>query len=229
MAEQGERIRHGAEALHRARRDQNRRVGRQRAGKRGERKDAEARHENAFGAQSVAQSAGGQDEGGKGDCVGADDPLQLGHATAERAANAVQGGVDDGDDELHDAVAEAHRSERPRLRQSRADARLGHMFHRTSHRMRVAELLVLRRKTAHGHRYPFAFAAVLIWGRPMRRCTAKFRRAPKFRWNQIEGAERFLLYSGSCALLSLNAFADWQSSARSLRAGDAHSNLVARP
>ncbi len=73
VAEKRERVRHqnsGAEALHRARRDQDVRRRRQRAGERSRREDRKPGHEDFLGADAIAQGAGGQDERGERDGVG---------------------------------------------------------------------------------------------------------------------------------------------------------------
>ena len=91
VAEQRQRIRHqdgGRQSLDAARGDQDRGGGRQRAGDRGRREDRKARHEYPLGADPVAERARRQDEGGKGDGVGAHHPLQFGDAAAERGSDA---------------------------------------------------------------------------------------------------------------------------------------------
>jgi hypothetical protein len=75
----------------------------------------EAEHEDPLGAQPVAQRAGGEDEGGEGDGVGVDDPLQVGDRSAEIGADGIDRHIDDGDVELHDHIAEAHGRECQRL------------------------------------------------------------------------------------------------------------------
>ena len=122
MIEQRQRVRHQdrrGQALHGPCRDQEHGRWRQRAGERRQREDRKARHENPFGAEAVAERAGGQNEGGKRDGIGGHDPLQLGDATAERGTDAAQGGIDDGDVELHHAKAEAHGGKRQRRRERR--------------------------------------------------------------------------------------------------------------
>jgi len=115
MVEKGQRIRHedgSARALDGTRRDQDQGARRQRASERCRGEEHEAGREDPLGAETIAQGARRQDEGGKGDGVGADYPLQLADAAAQRRADAAQGGVDDGDIELHHAIAEAHRGKR---------------------------------------------------------------------------------------------------------------------
>ncbi|MGY4429336.1 hypothetical protein ACVWWO_001813 [Bradyrhizobium sp. F1.13.1] len=112
MIEQGKRIRHQdrrRQPLDQPRPNQHGRIGRQCTGERGRGEDCETRHEDALGADAVAECAGRQDEGGKGNGVGADNPLQLGDAAAERPAHRVERGVDDGDVKLHHAITKAHR------------------------------------------------------------------------------------------------------------------------
>jgi len=112
--------------------------------------DREPGHEDFLGAQAIAQRAGGQDERGKRDGVGRDHPLQLRYAAAERRADAVQCCVDDGDIELHDAIAETHRGERQRLFQFASHVR----FHRVRHWLRIAKSPVVRGKSSHGWPIP---------------------------------------------------------------------------
>ena len=81
---------------------------------------------------SIAQGASGQNERRKGDGISADNPLQLRHAAAQRGADAVDGGVDDGDIELNHAIAKTHRRQRQRLCESRT------RLHRSHH---LVELL----------------------------------------------------------------------------------------
>ena len=132
---------------------------RQRAAERGYREDAEARHEDSLGAQAIAQGAGGQDECGKRDGVGRDHPLQLGHAAAQRRADAVQRGVDDGDVELHDAIAETHGGERQRLYQSAVacSVRIACVMGCASRNCRAA-----RGKSSHGWADPFSCDASIV-------------------------------------------------------------------
>jgi len=121
VVEQRQRVRHQdrcAKALHAARRDQARRIRRQRTGERGRGEDHKPRHEDAPGAQAVAERTGGQDEGGKGDGVGVDHPLQFGDAAAERGRDAGERGVHDGHVKLHHAIAEAHGSKCQRDRRA---------------------------------------------------------------------------------------------------------------
>lgn len=101
----------GADALHSPRRDQNRGIGRQRAGERCGGENAKALHEHPSGAETIAQRAGCQDKRRKGDGISADDPLQFRHAASQSRGDAVQGRIDDGDIELNNAEAEAHRRE----------------------------------------------------------------------------------------------------------------------
>jgi len=80
VAEKRERVWHQnrrADALRRPRRDQDRRGRGKGTRQRSGRENREAGHEDSFGAQAIAQSAGGEDQRGEGDRVGADDPLQL--------------------------------------------------------------------------------------------------------------------------------------------------------
>ena len=81
--------------------------------------DGKTRHENPLRADAVAERARGENEGGKRDGVGADNPLQLRDAAAQRRADAVERGVDDGDVELNHAIAEAHGRQRQRRREVR--------------------------------------------------------------------------------------------------------------
>ena len=121
MTEQRERVRHqdrGAKSLDGSCRNQRNRVRCQRAGHGCGRKDRKTRREDSLGADAISKRAGRQNEGGKGDRIGVDDPLQLGDAAAERGADAVERGVDNGDVELNDAVAKTHRRERQRFRQA---------------------------------------------------------------------------------------------------------------
>jgi hypothetical protein len=115
MVEQRQRVRHqdgGRQALHAARRDQDRRVRRQRASKRRRGEQRKTRHENVSRAEAVAERAGREDERRECNRVGADHPLQFRNAAAQRGADRVQRGVDDGDVELHHAIAETHGSQR---------------------------------------------------------------------------------------------------------------------
>jgi hypothetical protein len=131
VAEERKRVRHQdrrANTLGRACRNQNRRRRRQCASQRSGCKDTEAGHEDFLGAEAIAQCASGQNERRKSDSIGADDPLQFGHAAAQRRTHAVQGSVHDGDIELNDAVAETHRGKRQLL------CRSGLRFHRAGHR-----------------------------------------------------------------------------------------------
>jgi hypothetical protein len=64
--------------------------------------------------------------------------LQLGDTAAQRAADAVERGVDDGDVELNHAVAEAHGGERQRRGQPRTD-RFG-LWNRHGERIRRRKL-----------------------------------------------------------------------------------------
>ena len=112
MAQQRQRVRHqdsGTQSLNRPRRDQRGSIGRERASNRRGSKDRKPRHEDALCADAVAERACREDEGGKGDGVGAHHPLQSRDRAAQRRADAVERGVDDGDVELHHAIAEAHR------------------------------------------------------------------------------------------------------------------------
>ncbi|MET4035390.1 hypothetical protein ABMB68_006882 [Bradyrhizobium sp. RT4a] len=123
MIEQRQGIRHQdrrRQPLHQPRCDQHDRIGRHRAGERGRGEDGEPRHEDALGADAIAERTGGQNESGKGDGIGADHPLQLGDAAAERFSHRIQSGVDDGDVELDHAIAEAHRGKREGCRKARA-------------------------------------------------------------------------------------------------------------
>jgi hypothetical protein len=156
VSEQSKRVRHqdgGTQALRGARREEDRRARRQGAAKRRRGEDCEAGDEDFLGAEAIAQCARGQDESRKGDRVGADDPLQLGHAAAERGADTVQGRVDDGDVELHEAIAETHGGKRQRLGQPRTNAWFRYMFEDAFQRMwrlmGVAKLLMLWRKALH--------------------------------------------------------------------------------
>ncbi len=106
----------GTESLDRSCRDQDRGIGRECTGERRCRENRKTRHEDSLGAEPIAERAGSQNEGGEGDGVGADNPLQLGNAAAQRGADAVERGVDDGDIELNDAIAEAHGRQRQRRR-----------------------------------------------------------------------------------------------------------------
>ena len=120
VAEQRERIRHEngrRHALHAARRNQQRRIWRERAGERCCGEQRESGHENPLGADTIAERARGEDESRKGDGIGVHDPLQLCDATAKRTADGMERGVDDGDIELHHAVAKTHRSQCQRRRQ----------------------------------------------------------------------------------------------------------------
>lgn len=86
MIEKGERVRHEdrrADALRRARRNQNGGGRRQRASQRSRRENAKARHEDFLGPYAIAERTGCQNERRKSDGVGADHPLQFGHAAAE--------------------------------------------------------------------------------------------------------------------------------------------------
>ena len=92
--------------------DQHRRRWRQCAGQRSRRKERKAGHEDAFGAQPIADRSCRENERGKCNRVGAHNPLQLRHAAAKGGANTVQRGVDDRDIELHDPVTKTHCRER---------------------------------------------------------------------------------------------------------------------
>ena len=67
------------------------------AEERGEGEDPEADREDAPAPEPVAERAGGEQEGGEGQRVGVDDPLQAGEAGVEFALDVRQGDVDDGD------------------------------------------------------------------------------------------------------------------------------------
>src|SRR5665213_2266802 len=110
-----------AESLHRAGRDQDGGVGCQRTRHRRRGEDGKTRHEHPLGADAIAERARGQNEGGKGDGIARDHPLQFGDAAAERRTDAAERGVDDGDVELDHAIAEAHGRERQRRRQAGRD------------------------------------------------------------------------------------------------------------
>ncbi|MEZ0054746.1 hypothetical protein ABIF26_000254 [Bradyrhizobium elkanii] len=117
MAEQRQRVRHQdgrGQPLHAAGGDQRRRIRRDRAANRCRGEDGKPGHEDALGADPVAERARGQDEGRKGNRIGADHPLQFGNVAAERGADRIERRVHDGDVELHDAIAETHRGERQR-------------------------------------------------------------------------------------------------------------------
>jgi hypothetical protein len=115
MIEQRQRIRNedrGAKSLTEASEDEKPQRRRDRAGERSQHKDGEAEDENFFGAEPVAERAGGQNERREGDRVGIDDPLQVGERTAIGRADAVDRDIDDGDVELHDHITQTHRRER---------------------------------------------------------------------------------------------------------------------
>ncbi len=117
MVEQGEGVRHQnrrAHALRRPGADQQRRRRRERAGQRRGGKKREPRHEHSFGADTVAERAGGENQGRKGDRIGGHHPLQFGHAAAQRTAHAAQSRVDDGHVELNDPKSQTHCGERQR-------------------------------------------------------------------------------------------------------------------
>ena len=67
------------------------------AEERGEGEDPEADREDAPAPEPVAERAGGEQEGGEGQRVGVDDPLQAGEAGVEFTLDVRQGDVDDGD------------------------------------------------------------------------------------------------------------------------------------
>jgi hypothetical protein len=108
------RARSPPETLHASCRNRDGGIKRKRAADRCCREDGKPRHEDSLGTDPIAQRAGGQNEGGEGDGVGADDPLQLRHAAAQRGADTVECGIDDGDVELNHAVAQAHGGKRQR-------------------------------------------------------------------------------------------------------------------
>ena len=76
-----------------SRRDQDGRVGASAQASEAEREDRKAGHEHPLGADAIAERAGGENEGGERDGVGADDPLQLRHAAAERACRCCSSAV----------------------------------------------------------------------------------------------------------------------------------------
>jgi hypothetical protein len=127
VIEQCQRIRNEngrAQSLHPARCNQHGRIGCERTGERSGGENRKAGHEDPFGADAIAKRAGGQDERGKRNGIGVDDPLQLRHAAAERGPDAIERRVDDGDVELDHAVAKAHGKQRQRCR----DALRGLLF-----------------------------------------------------------------------------------------------------
>jgi hypothetical protein len=86
VAEQCERVRNqdrGAKSLDGSCGNQDDRVRRERAGHRRGRENRKTRDEHPPGANAIAERPRRENEGGKRDRVGADDPLQLGDATAQ--------------------------------------------------------------------------------------------------------------------------------------------------
>src|SRR6185437_1026731 len=60
------------------------------ASQRCERENDEAGRKDPFGANAVTECAGSKDEGGEGQRIGVDHPLQCGHATADRSADRLR-------------------------------------------------------------------------------------------------------------------------------------------
>ena len=107
-------------------------------------------------------------------------------------------GVDDGDVELHDAIAEAHGGERQRFFQLAWYVR----FHRVRHGLRIAKPPNVRGKSSHGRPIPFLVIPIVDMGsrsdRPtrflQRRDTkkSKFRRNFSGEWNLRRQSEKLL-------------------------------------
>ena len=153
--------------------DKGRRTGRQRAGHRGCGEDGKARDEHPLGADAVAERAGGENEGGKRNGVGVHHPLQFGNTAAERRADAVERGIDDGDVELDHAIAEAHRRKRQRRREIRTQRLASGTLRRTGPRWDgTGRNLSLRELVRIGH---------LHFGEPTRRDRAAFDQTLRLR------------------------------------------------
>ena len=100
LADQGQRGGEhpgAADALQPAREVEQGRVLGDAAEERGEGEDPEPDREHAPAPEPVAERAGGEQEGGEGQRVGIDDPLQAGEAGVQFTLDVRQGDVDDGD------------------------------------------------------------------------------------------------------------------------------------
>ena len=98
VGEDRQRRRHdqrGADAHHRAGRDQRVDAAGERGGRRADAEDDEAEGERALPPEAVAEAAGGEQQAGEHERVGVDDPLELAGGRAEVAHQGRQRHVED--------------------------------------------------------------------------------------------------------------------------------------
>ena len=119
LREQGERDGEhdrGADALRGARGVQHHDVRGRRAHERRHGEDGETDREQPATTEAVGQRAGRQHDGGEGEGVGVDDPLQAGQARVEVGGDVGQRGVHDRDVEHQHRGRRTHHGEGPALR-----------------------------------------------------------------------------------------------------------------
>ena len=104
-----------ADALARARDDQEQRARGQRAQERGQREQAEADREHELAAEQVGERAGGQQERGQGQRVGVDHPLDVREARVQIGRDLRQRDVHDRDVEQQHERRDADNQQRPPL------------------------------------------------------------------------------------------------------------------
>ncbi len=104
-----------AEPLHDARADQEAAVRRETAREARSREDREPEHEDQTTPDEVGELAAGEHEGGEGERIPGDDPLELGEAHVQRAPHRGQRDVHDRVVEHDHEEPDRHRGERPPL------------------------------------------------------------------------------------------------------------------
>jgi hypothetical protein len=113
--ERGGEHRRSADALHRARKVQHQRAGRQRAAQRREGEDPQPDDEDVTPPDAVGGRAPREQQRGQGQRVGVDHPLQVAEGRIQRLGDVGQGDIHDRDVDQQHERRHAHRCERPPL------------------------------------------------------------------------------------------------------------------